>query len=128
MLLYTPIQSLLFLQLSPGWSLIHQSTQFHAVGRQLHSESPLLQKMVTFEAGTTTNQNSLFRSLDWLSANQGPVFPDSVDSYFELSVVIVGPVFLFVLRIFWRVWTVCMWFKRDIGPGEKERERECGTE
>eukprot|EP00116_Pleurobrachia_bachei_P016034 sb/3476296/ len=25
-----------------------------------------------------TNQNSLFRSRDWLSANQGPVFPDSV--------------------------------------------------
>eukprot|EP00116_Pleurobrachia_bachei_P018486 sb/3478748/ len=40
---------------------------------------------------TTTNQNSLFRSRDWLSANQGPVFPDSVGScpilycfYFEL--------------------------------------------
>eukprot|EP00116_Pleurobrachia_bachei_P006752 sb/3467014/ len=28
----------------------------------------------------TTNQNSLFRSRDWLSANQGPVFPDSVGS------------------------------------------------
>eukprot|EP00116_Pleurobrachia_bachei_P008548 sb/3468810/ len=28
----------------------------------------------------TTNQNSLFRSRDWLSANQGPVFPDSVAS------------------------------------------------
>eukprot|EP00116_Pleurobrachia_bachei_P017684 sb/3477946/ len=27
-----------------------------------------------------TNQNSLFRSRDWLSANQGPVFPDSVGS------------------------------------------------
>eukprot|EP00116_Pleurobrachia_bachei_P017564 sb/3477826/ len=27
----------------------------------------------------TTNQNSLFKSRDWLSANQGPVFPDSVD-------------------------------------------------
>eukprot|EP00116_Pleurobrachia_bachei_P004888 sb/3465150/ len=27
-----------------------------------------------------TNQNSLFRSLDWLSANQGPLFPDSVGS------------------------------------------------
>eukprot|EP00116_Pleurobrachia_bachei_P000715 sb/3460977/ len=30
----------------------------------------------------TTNQNSLFRSRDWLSANQGPVFPDSVGSRF----------------------------------------------
>eukprot|EP00116_Pleurobrachia_bachei_P007017 sb/3467279/ len=29
----------------------------------------------------TTNQNSLFMSCDWLSANQGPVFPDSVGSY-----------------------------------------------
>eukprot|EP00116_Pleurobrachia_bachei_P017124 sb/3477386/ len=28
----------------------------------------------------TANQNSLFRSRDWLSANQGPVFPDSVGS------------------------------------------------
>eukprot|EP00116_Pleurobrachia_bachei_P011599 sb/3471861/ len=28
----------------------------------------------------TTNQNSLFRSRDWSSANQGPVFPDSVGS------------------------------------------------
>eukprot|EP00116_Pleurobrachia_bachei_P017105 sb/3477367/ len=26
-----------------------------------------------------TNQNSLFRSRDWLSANQGPVFPNPVD-------------------------------------------------
>ena len=28
----------------------------------------------------TTNQNSLFKSRDWLSANQGPVFPDSAGS------------------------------------------------
>ena len=27
---------------------------------------------------TTSNQNSLFMSRDWLSANQGPVFPGSV--------------------------------------------------
>eukprot|EP00116_Pleurobrachia_bachei_P005074 sb/3465336/ len=27
------------------------------------------------------NQNSLFRSCDWLSTNQGPVFPDSVVTY-----------------------------------------------
>ena len=27
------------------------------------------------------NQNSLFRSRDWLSANRGPVFPDSVGSW-----------------------------------------------
>ena len=27
-----------------------------------------------------TNQKSLFRSRDWLSANQGPVFPGSVGS------------------------------------------------
>ena len=34
---------------------------------------------MTFESGTgRTNQNSLFRSRDWLTANQGPVFPDSV--------------------------------------------------
>eukprot|EP00116_Pleurobrachia_bachei_P014618 sb/3474880/ len=30
----------------------------------------------------TTNQNSLFRSHDWISANQGPVFPDSVGAWF----------------------------------------------
>eukprot|EP00116_Pleurobrachia_bachei_P009033 sb/3469295/ len=29
----------------------------------------------------TTNQNSVFRSRDWLSTNQGPVFTDSVGSY-----------------------------------------------
>eukprot|EP00116_Pleurobrachia_bachei_P007776 sb/3468038/ len=29
----------------------------------------------------TTNQNSLFRSRDWLSANQRPAFPDSVGSW-----------------------------------------------
>eukprot|EP00116_Pleurobrachia_bachei_P018547 sb/3478809/ len=29
----------------------------------------------------TTNQNSLFRSFYWLSANQGPIFPDSVGSW-----------------------------------------------
>eukprot|EP00116_Pleurobrachia_bachei_P007280 sb/3467542/ len=29
----------------------------------------------------TTNHNSLFRSRDWLSANQGPVFADSVGSW-----------------------------------------------
>ena len=29
---------------------------------------------------STTNHNSLFRSYDWLSANQGPVFPDLVGS------------------------------------------------
>eukprot|EP00116_Pleurobrachia_bachei_P013730 sb/3473992/ len=29
---------------------------------------------------STTNQNSLFRSRDWLSANHGPVFTDSVGS------------------------------------------------
>ena len=28
----------------------------------------------------TTNQSSLFRSRDWLSANQGPVFPGPVCS------------------------------------------------
>ena len=27
-----------------------------------------------------TNQSSLFRSRDWSSANQGPVFPGSVSS------------------------------------------------
>eukprot|EP00116_Pleurobrachia_bachei_P003454 sb/3463716/ len=32
------------------------------------------------EEMVTTNQNSLFRSRDWLSADQGPVFPDSVGS------------------------------------------------
>eukprot|EP00116_Pleurobrachia_bachei_P011464 sb/3471726/ len=29
------------------------------------------------------DQNSLFRSRDWLSVNQGPVFPDLVDSCLE---------------------------------------------
>eukprot|EP00116_Pleurobrachia_bachei_P004316 sb/3464578/ len=35
----------------------------------------------------TTNQNSLFRSRDWLSANQGPVFPDSVGSWIKYWIV-----------------------------------------
>ena len=30
---------------------------------------------------STTNQNPVFRSGDWLSANQGPVFADSVGPY-----------------------------------------------
>ena len=33
----------------------------------------------------TVNQNSLFRSRDWLSANQGPVFPDSICSYLNTA-------------------------------------------
>eukprot|EP00116_Pleurobrachia_bachei_P004454 sb/3464716/ len=47
-------------------------------------ESLLLTADDKFQAGTdrkkqtTNNQNSLFRSRDWLSANQGLVFPDSV--------------------------------------------------
>eukprot|EP00116_Pleurobrachia_bachei_P010704 sb/3470966/ len=41
--------------------------------------------ILKFQSGTdrnkfTTNQNSLFRSRDWLSVNQGPVSPDSVSS------------------------------------------------
>eukprot|EP00116_Pleurobrachia_bachei_P007169 sb/3467431/ len=36
---------------------------------------------------TITNQNSLFRSRDWLSANQGPVFPDSVSSWTDPDLV-----------------------------------------
>eukprot|EP00116_Pleurobrachia_bachei_P017300 sb/3477562/ len=37
--------------------------------------------VVSFPVATvTTNKNSLFRSRDWLSANQGPVFPGSVGS------------------------------------------------
>ena len=32
----------------------------------------------------TTNRNSLFRSRDWLSANQGPKFPGPVDFSFSL--------------------------------------------
>eukprot|EP00116_Pleurobrachia_bachei_P003907 sb/3464169/ len=32
---------------------------------------------------TRTNQNSLCRSRDWLSANQGPVFPDLVGSWLK---------------------------------------------
>eukprot|EP00116_Pleurobrachia_bachei_P004707 sb/3464969/ len=44
----------------------------------VRSSSPHFQKLETviFDTGTdqTTNQNSLFRSRDWLSANQGPDF------------------------------------------------------
>eukprot|EP00116_Pleurobrachia_bachei_P001817 sb/3462079/ len=35
-------------------------------------------------SSSTTNQNSLFRSRDWLSANEGPLFPDSVGSFMIL--------------------------------------------
>eukprot|EP00116_Pleurobrachia_bachei_P017841 sb/3478103/ len=34
----------------------------------------------------TTNQNSLFGSLDWLSANQGPVSPGSVPAQLTNSI------------------------------------------
>ena len=34
-----------------------------------------------FPKQVTTNQNSLFRSRDWLLANQGPVFPGLVGSW-----------------------------------------------
>eukprot|EP00116_Pleurobrachia_bachei_P006379 sb/3466641/ len=39
----------------------------------------------------TTNQNSLYRSRDWLSANQGPVFTDSVGSYYISLLAILSP-------------------------------------
>eukprot|EP00116_Pleurobrachia_bachei_P018542 sb/3478804/ len=34
-----------------------------------------------------TDRNKLFRSRDWLSANQGPVFPDSVGSWIKYWIV-----------------------------------------
>eukprot|EP00116_Pleurobrachia_bachei_P004523 sb/3464785/ len=37
------------------------------------------------EPTETTNQNSLFRSRDWLSSIQGPVFPESVTSWLEIE-------------------------------------------
>eukprot|EP00116_Pleurobrachia_bachei_P007173 sb/3467435/ len=37
-----------------------------------------------------TNQNSLFRSRDWLSVNQGPVFPDSVVSWTKKTLMPPG--------------------------------------
>eukprot|EP00116_Pleurobrachia_bachei_P008308 sb/3468570/ len=36
--------------------------------------------LVIFQKQEPTNQSSLFRSRDWLSANQGPVFPDLIGS------------------------------------------------
>eukprot|EP00116_Pleurobrachia_bachei_P005557 sb/3465819/ len=40
----------------------------------------------TYEAYVKTNQNSLFRSSGWLSANQGPAFPNShVRSFTEIG-------------------------------------------
>ena len=53
-------------------------------GEQVMIWSPKLDNQETNNSGTdrhkqTTNQNSLFRSRGRLSANQGPVFPDSVD-------------------------------------------------
>ena len=36
---------------------------------------------VSIQQQEPTNQNPLFRSRDWLSANQGAVFPDSVGFY-----------------------------------------------
>eukprot|EP00116_Pleurobrachia_bachei_P011169 sb/3471431/ len=38
----------------------------------------------------TTNQNTLFRSRDWLSANQGPVFPDSVGSRLAVTIFTIA--------------------------------------
>ena len=39
---------------------------------------------------TATNQSSLFRSCDWLSTNQGPVFSDSVGSCNDKRAVIIS--------------------------------------
>ena len=46
---------------------------------------------------TAANQNSLFRSRDWLLANQGALFPDSVGSY------------LFILFVFLIILTCIVW-------------------
>ena len=37
--------------------------------------------MADYYGKKTTNQNPLFRSRDWLTANQGPVFPGPVGSW-----------------------------------------------
>eukprot|EP00116_Pleurobrachia_bachei_P014713 sb/3474975/ len=40
--------------------------------------SNTLSKEPTETSKVTTNQNSLFRSCDWLSSNQGPVLPQGI--------------------------------------------------
>ena len=59
------------------------------------------------EPTDTINQNSLFRSRDWLPANQGPVFPDS-DTVGFCYVTCILPVFslfssLYLLPLSWRL-------------------------
>eukprot|EP00116_Pleurobrachia_bachei_P004876 sb/3465138/ len=59
------------------------------------------------DQGYVTNQNSLFRSRDWLSANQRPVFPDSFGSCSMLSGRDLPPRAVMVSRIMEsRWWTV----------------------
>eukprot|EP00116_Pleurobrachia_bachei_P003024 sb/3463286/ len=54
------------------------------LGNIAGSVDSLVEKMEVIDDDTVslTNHNSLFKSRDWLSANQGPVFPDSVGSSF----------------------------------------------
>eukprot|EP00116_Pleurobrachia_bachei_P018351 sb/3478613/ len=59
----------------------------HIKGSSTVAENTLLISRTYPCAGTVslrnrpTNQTSLFRSRDWLLANQGPVIPDSVGSW-----------------------------------------------
>ena len=55
------------------------------------------------EPSKTTNQNSLFRSRDCSSANQGPVFPDSVGSWKKHTHTLVYTFVLIYTSLYYEV-------------------------
>eukprot|EP00116_Pleurobrachia_bachei_P017092 sb/3477354/ len=57
----------------------------HTVVKQLFGTDRISKYWNRPKQALTTNQNSLFRSRHWLSANQGPVFLDSVGSCLPVS-------------------------------------------
>eukprot|EP00116_Pleurobrachia_bachei_P012467 sb/3472729/ len=67
----------------PQSQIFHPTLPAHSTSFQ-YDGSSFAMAMVSKIPGKTeplmepTNQNSVFRSRDWLSANQGPVIPDSV--------------------------------------------------
>eukprot|EP00116_Pleurobrachia_bachei_P003645 sb/3463907/ len=65
--------------------LVDMDTSFFEVDDYNDEVNIIFGSIVNQEPTETTNQNSLFRSRDWLSANQGPVFSDSVGSRTQIS-------------------------------------------
>eukprot|EP00116_Pleurobrachia_bachei_P009984 sb/3470246/ len=82
--------------LSLSFFLLVSNPLFYGISYAgLHSHHSLisLSPFTLLKRGGTqqepTNQDSLFRSRDWLSANQGPVFLDSVGSWNTISQLLI---------------------------------------